>query len=366
MKLKTRNVVLISTIILFFVLLTPSVLAKTRQSYLTDYLFGTQADSQRFGSSYQETAYALEIINHFKAYEVSGLFGTDVKVNKLEFQDNLEDAIETMFDEGEIKIYDLYYLIKSLDILGASLDSTLKIKISYYINQTEQILGGYSASNSTSKPDMTSTYFAYEIKIYLNEAVNLTSMKSWILSCNNSDGGYGGNSTLDSSQITTYLAVYLISQIGNINDLENRTATLNYFKSFYVNDSDDLSNYGGYLPSILSDNAIFSSTFYCVSGINLLGSTTQLHKPATVNWVLNHQNFQDGGFSNLYGGTVQGLSSISASYYAFKLLNDFNSLGSLNEDVFMVEFNYIILIVVLVVVVVIIALIFFIWRKRRI
>lgn len=346
-------------------MLTPSVLAKTRESYLTDYLFGTQVDNEQFGSSYQETAYSLEIINYYNAYEVSGLFGSEVKVNKIEFQDNLEDAIETMFDEGEIKIYDLYYLIKSLDILGASLDSTLKTKISNYVNQTEQNLGGYSSTNSTSRPDMTSTYFAYEIKTYLNEAVNLTSMKSWILSCNNSDGGYGGNSTLDSSQITTYLAVYLIDQIGDIDDLENKYATLNYFKSFYVSDSDDISNYGGYLPSILSETAIFSSTFYCVSAINLLDDT-QLHKPATVNWVLKHQNFQDGGFSNLYGGTVQGLSSISASYYAFRLLMDFNSLGSLNEDVFMVEFNYIILIVVLVVVVVLIALIFFIWRKRRI
>jgi hypothetical protein len=365
LKLKTRNAILISTIILFFIILTPSVLAKTRQSYLTDYLFGTQNDNEQFGSSYQETAYSLEIINYYNAYEVSGLFGTEVKVNKLDFQDNLEDAIETKFDEGNIKIFDLYYLIKSLDILGASLDSTLKTKISNYVNQTEQILGGHSSSNSTSTPDMTSTYFAYEIKTYLNEAVNLTSMKSWILSCNNSDGGYGGNSTLVSTQITTYLAVYLIDQLGDLNDLVNRTATLNYFKSFYVSDSNDLTNYGGYLPSILSENTLFSSTFYCVSGIKLLDDT-QLSKAATVNWVLNHQNFQDGGFSNLYGGTVQGLSSISASYYAFRLLMDFNSLGSLNEDIFMVEFNFIILIIVLVVVVVLIALIFYIWRKRRI
>jgi prenyltransferase beta subunit len=349
------------TTAIIFILITPVVLAKTRQSYLVDFFFENQVDNERFGSSYQDTAYSLEIIDYYDIYQI----GVETKVDISLFQENLETAIESMFTGGVIKLYDLHYLVKALDILGATMDASLESKISEYLNQTEQSEGGYSSDNSTSSADMTSTYFVYEIKTYLNEGLNFTSIKNWILSCNNSDGGYGGNSTLDSSQLTSFLAVYLIDQIGDLNDLENRTATLNYFKSFYVSDSDNYANYGGYRAGLLSESAVFSSTFYCVSAIKLLDSN-QLNKAATLTWVLNHQNFEDGGFSNLIGGTVQGLSSIPASYYAFKLLMNFNSLGLLNEDIFMVEFNYIILLIVLGVIGSVIVLIYFVWRKRRI
>lgn len=364
LKAKTRNIALLSTMILFFVLLTPIALAKTRQSYLTDFLFANQDGNEKFGSSYQDTAYSLEIIAY---YETSGLFGSEVKVDKTEFGDNLISALNTMFNEGDVQLFEIYYIINTLKNLDAfeNLDSSLETKISTYINQTAQGDGGFSLNNLTSSADMTSTYFAYEIKTYMNEEINTSLTTSWILSCNNSDGGYGGNSSLNSSQLTTYLAVYLIDQIADLNDLENRTATLNYFNSFIVNDNKDLYNYGGYLPGILSDATLFSSTYYCVSAINLLDST-QLSKIATTNWILNRQNFEDGGFSNYFGGTVQGLSSISASYHAFKMLGMFGNLGLLNEDIFMVEFNFIILIILLVVIAVIIALLYFVWQKRKI
>ncbi len=365
LKSKNRIVALIITSTILFILITPVALAKTRQSYLVDFLFENQVKNERFGSSYQETAYSLEIIDYYDMYQIPELFGSETKVDISLFQENLESAIETMFTEGNINLFDLYYLVKSLEILDGSLDTSLENNISAYLNQTEQSEGGYSTSNSTSSADMTSTYFVYEIKTYLNEDLNLTSIKNWILSCNNSDGGYGGNSSLSSSQLTTYLAVYLIDQIGDLNDLENRSATLNYFKSFYLSDSDDPSNYGGYKAEVLSESALFSSSFYCVSAINILDSS-QLNKAATLEWILTHQNFEDGGFSNLLGGTVQGLSSISASYFAFKLLMTFNSLGLLNQDIFMVEFNLIILFILLAIIPIVIVIIYLVWRKRRI
>ena len=366
MKFKISNIALISTFIIFSILITPIALAKTRESYLTDFIFEKQKDDEMFGATYQDTAYALEIIDYYNLYQIPGLFGSEIKINIPDFRDNLESAISTIFSSEEIILYDLYYLIESLDSLDTSINSLLKTKISRYINETEQMNGGFSSDNSTSTADMISTFFAFEIKEYLNEQINNQTLhQDWILSCNNTDGGYGGNETLSSSLLTSYLAVHLIEKIGDLNQLENRTATLNYFKSFYVGDSNDLYNYGGYLPDIFSENTLFSSTFYCVSAINILNAA-EVNKLPTVNWVLNHQNFEDGGFSNFFGGTVQGLSSIQASYYAFKVLMNFNELGLLNEEIFMVEFNFIILLVVIVAIAAVIALLFFIWRKRKI
>ncbi|MFX1267060.1 MAG: hypothetical protein ACFFAK_03765 [Promethearchaeota archaeon] len=182
--------------------------------------------------------------------------------------------------------------------------------------------------------------------------------------CNNTDGGYGGNQTLSSNILTTYCAVYLVSQLATIDYLYNKTATLNYLLSFYCDDPLDLDNYGGFLPDLIANNALLSSTYYCIESIELIDDST-LNPTATIKWILDRQNFQDGGFLDDPSEHEEGLSSIPATYHAFKILYILNALDNLNQDFFMVEFNYIILIVVLSVIGIIAVIIVFIWRKRK-
>ena len=128
---------------------------------------------------------------------------------------------------------------------------------------------------------MVSTYYIYKILKIMGEPFdNQTLHKGWVLSCNNTDGGYGGNQTLSSTLITTYYAVYLINELGIINDLANQTATLNYFKSLYIGDSNNLEHYGGYLPDLYAEFPLLSSTFFCVEGIGLIDDTELNLKPA--------------------------------------------------------------------------------------
>ncbi|MCJ7650553.1 MAG: hypothetical protein MUP85_18235, partial [Candidatus Lokiarchaeota archaeon] len=185
-------------------------------------------------------------------------------------------------------------------------------------------------------------------------------------SCNNTDGGYGSNSTLSSTLLTTYQVVILINALtGSVDNLTNKTATLEYLTSFYMNDSTDINNYGGYLPDITALNVLLSSSLTCLDSIGLIDST-ELHQVPTINLVLSCQNFRDGGFSDKITGYYQELSSITASYYAFKILLSFNSLHLLNEEIFMVEFNYIVLIVMLSAIGILIFVAYWIWRKRKI
>ena len=195
--------------------------------------------------------------------------------------------------------------------------------------------------------------------------VNPTIHKTWVLSCNNTDGGYGGNQSLSSTIVTTYFAVYLVDALGDVSDLANETQTLEYFKSFYVDDPINTGNYGGYLPDFLADNTLLSSTYYCVKGIELIDEN-ELNGVNTVNWVLNRQNYRDGGFSDWVEGNDQRDSSVSASFYAFKLLETFNSLEKLNEDVFAVEFSYLILIIIPSIIGILIGIIYLFYRRRRI
>jgi len=331
--------------------IAPIASAKTRQIHLIDFLYENQNSDESFGISTQDTANAIEIIDHYGAYLIEGFLQAIKKVDIQDLADYLEDEITSMFNDEDIDIYDLFYLLSmldSLDFLGTSFDVNLHDKIYVYINETVQSTGGFSPTNTSTNANLISTFFIY-------------------LSCNNTDGGYGGNQSLSSTLLTTYYAIYLVIELaeGEFSDLANYTSTLNYLKSFYINDPENLDNYGGYLPDAFAENSLLSSTYFCVEGIRLIDSN-ELNKLATVNWVLNHQNFLDGGFSDHDEENDQKLSSISASYYAFEILKGFGSLDLLNEDIFMVEFSFLILIIVMSIIGIIIAVIYLIWRKRRI
>jgi phosphatidylglycerophosphatase A len=92
-----------------------------------------------------------------------------------------------------------------------------------------------------------------------------------------------------------------------------------------------------------------------------------LHNESTINWVLQHQNLQDGGFIESNDALRQLSSSLISTYYAFKTIVQFDdSLIVLDEDVGMVEFNWIVFLIVLSVIGVAIGLFIYIRRRRKI
>lgn len=371
MKYKLRSLTFLALIITLLLGIAPVASAKTRQLHLIDFLYENHNNDESFGILTQDTANAIEIIDFYGAYLIEGFLQEVKKVDIPTLEVYLEDEITSMFNIGVIDFYDLFYLLSTLDSLGTTLDLNLHDKIYEYINETVQITGGFSPTNTSTSANMISTFFIYNIFTLIDEPIknqpveNQTLHKNWVLSCNNTDGGYGGNQTLSSTLLTTYYAIYLVDDLGDFNDLANHTSTLNYLKSFYINNPDNLVNYGGYLPDAFAENSLLSSTYFCVEGIRIIDSN-ELNKIKTVNWVLNHQNFLDGGFSDHNEENDQKISSISASYYAFEILKVFNSLDLLNEEIFMVEFNFLTLIIVTSISGIIIAAIYLIWRKRRI
>lgn len=349
--------------------MTPVALAKTRQSYLVDFIYKNQVKNENFGISPQDTTNAIEILDYYDAYVVEALFEETKSVDKSDLKVYLKNEIQAMFHTGEIDIYGINYNLETLNILEpleTSLNSTLHNEIYNYINNTYQIGGGFGPTNESTTANMVSTYYIYNIFTLLDEQIeNETTHLNWLLSCNNTDGGYGGNETLSSTLITTYFAVYLINELGSINDLANLTNTLNYFKSFYVGDPNNLNYYGGFLPELFAEAPLLSSTLLCVEGIRLIDEN-ELDEAAICKWVLSRQNFIDGGFGDWFEGIDQSYSSISTSYSAFKILQIFGSLDLLDEDIFMVEFNYVILIIVISVIGLIVLVVYFILRRRRI
>ncbi|MFW9971243.1 MAG: prenyltransferase/squalene oxidase repeat-containing protein [Candidatus Odinarchaeota archaeon] len=368
MKHKYRNFIII--IVLFLTInAIPSVLGKTRIVYLIDFIEHTEVTGEGFSNvinsdggkdvvSYEATAYALNILHD--------LGSTAQDVNLLE--SNLEDDIEDMFDSSQVNTYDLYYLLTSLNILKYDIATSLSTRIYNYLNSTAQVTGGFSFSNTTHLASLSSTFYAIQLYSLINKPIaNISIHKSWILSCNNTDGGYGGNQTLSSTYLDTSFAVFILDdeRFGNVNDLVNINDTLTYLKSFYVNNSADIKNYGGFINDKLAGLAILSSTYYCSKAISLI-DYSMLNVPETKTWVLARQNLEDGGFVDNYEGSTSTISSVISSYYAYKTLETLNSLPSLNNEFGMVEFNYWILIIVLSLIGIIFAIVVFLWKRRRI
>ena len=355
------------SLILFFTLsIIPNVLGKTRRLYLTDYIYSNEIEGQGFENgksglndiSFEATAYALEILDALgrSAHDISDL------------QTSLEDEINRMFNNDDVYLYDLYFLLKSLFITQSDypIDGSLRNKIYQYLNDTEQAGGGFSFLNTTMTPSLSSTFFVVQIHLLLAPSETLQNLaihKDWILLHNNTDGGYGNTS---STLLSTYYSVSLLDLLDSVNDLADKNKTLSYLNSFYINNPSDVNNVGGYLPDLTSKSSLLSSTYYCVMAISLVDEGS-LNSAKTTNWVLSRQYFKDGGFADITEGKDQLSSSVIASYSAIKTLTTFDpTLGKLAIDIWMVEFNYWILIILMGSIGLVATISIVIWRRRRI
>lgn len=362
MKSKFRYFTILFLVFFFTLNIIPIVLGKTRNAYLVDFIFSTEIEGEGFkngiegGSpSNEATAYALEILDYYgrTAHDVTDL------------ETYLETELKTMFEDDEIVLYELYYLLKSLNVLDFNY-SSLKNRIHQFINGTEQIGGGFSFSNTSTLASMSSTYFVVQVFDLIEEPIpNKTVHRDWIILCNNSDGGYGGNRSLSSTLLTTYYAVYLLELLTSVNDLADKNQTLTYLNSFYIQNPSDTNNFGGCFPDLTANYALISSTYHCVSAIYIINES-MLNSGQTTKWIISRQYFQDGGFADITEGTSQRISSVTSSYYAFETLKIFGSLGKLSAEVFMVEFNYLILIIILGSIGLVVAIGVILWRRRRI
>jgi len=367
LKDKYRSLI-IGTIVIFLAMnaIPTSVLGKTRQYYLTSFIYQNEIQGEGFtnaiGSddsiSFEATAYALDILNYFA-----------VNPHNIEtLKSTLEDNIEDMFNNYEENLYDLFFLMKSLNILDQDykINLDLENKIYKFLNDTEQITGGFSYSNTTNLISLTSTYYSIQLFSLIEKPIeNITIHKNWVLSCYNSDGGYGSNQSLPSTMVDTCFAVFILEELGEIEALNSVIKTIGYLQSFYVIDSADLENYGGYVPDDYAQIALLSSTYYCVKAVSLIDST-KLFKNTIKTWVLARQNFMDGGFAENTEGYQQKTSSIIASYYAFETLKILGSSSSFLSEIWMVEFNYWILGIVLFSIGLVIVAAISLWRRTRI
>ncbi len=371
---------------IFIIMLTvsfsiiPFALAKQRKTYLTDFLLSCEIKDEGFSNSpeedddisYDATAYAIEILDDYNMLITRDIWWeVENTVNTTDLMEYLEDKGKDKAEEINIDIYDTYFILNALDILDYETSSSLENSVETYLDSLDQGGNGFAPISTSTSASITSTYFAMMTYELIDEKIpNESAHKAWIKSCRNSDGGYGGNTTLSSSILNTFYAISIFYVILD-DDLSGEDGTIEYLDSFYVDDEGDDSNYGGYLPDEKAENALLSSTYYCVRGISLIDKADLEHEDKTLDWILNRQNFKDGGFIDNTDGNEQRESSITTSYFAYQtlILLDGKELPSMEVKVFMIEFiwvDWLILVILLTFLGVAVIYSIIIWRKRRI
>ena len=365
MKYKSQKLFISILIFIIALNIIPSVLGKTRGNYLTSFILNNEIEGVGFSNaifpndpaiSFEATSHAIEILDNY-----------DINPHDIEtLIDNLEDNINDILDDKDPNLYDLFYLLNSLKTLDPIIDSTILDEIENYLNSTKQATGGFSYSNTTKAVSLTSTYFCIQLYSLIEKPIeNITIHKDWVLSCYNSDGGYGSNQSLSSTLVDTCFAVFILDELGDIGSLNSAIKTLSYIQSFYIMDSADQNNYGGYIPDEYSQYALMSSTYYSTKAVSLFDDS-KLFKATIRNWVLAQQNFRDGGFVENDESIQDKSSSVISSYYAFETLKTLDSLTSLRTEIWTVEFNYWILAIILSSIGIIIVVGIILYKRTRI
>ena len=368
--------------------LSPFVLAKTRKTYLTDFMLDHQIKDEGFTNSeredyredsddvsYQATAYALEILGDYALLEEKDIFGKETaSYNSSDLQEELEDVLSAKYNAGPLDLFDTYYILKALNGMDYEISGTLALQITSYLASIAQSGGGFSGSPQVTTSDLASTYFAIIIYDLLDLAVpNLLAHYAFTLSCGNPDGGFGGEPGGPSTIASAYFAVLIAEYLEDIRVMPYPDLTVDYLNSFYVDDENDEDNYGGYLPDLNAKNAHICSTYFCIKAISIIDELIDEEefedKDATSEWVLTKQNFQDGGFVDISDGYEQRYSSVVNTYYAHEILDILGRTELLEEKVFMMEFetiDWVIFVIILVSLVALAVIGIIIWRKRKV
>ena len=364
--MKHKSQKLFISILIFIITLNiiPSVLGKTRGNYLISFILNNEIEGEGFSNglfssekavSFEATSYAIEILDNYKInpHDIENLIS------------NLETDINDILNAKDPNLYNIFFILNSLKKLDPVIDSSISDEIEELLNITKQATGGFSYSNNTKAVSLASTYFCIRLYSLIEKPIeNITIHKNWVLSCYNSDGGYGSNQSLSSTLTDTCFAVFILEELEEIEALNSAINTLGYIQSFYVLDSANQNNYGGYIPSEYSQYALLSSTYYSVKAVSLIDDA-KLFKGTIRNWVLARQNFRDGGFAENSEGYQEKSSSVISSYYAFETLRILDSLTSLLNEIWTVEFNYWILIIILSSIGIIIVVVIILYKRTR-
>ncbi|MBD3226718.1 MAG: hypothetical protein GF329_00895 [Candidatus Lokiarchaeota archaeon] len=302
----------------------------------------------------QSTYHALKTLS---LLESLGSVNTQAVATWINETQNVDGGFPTV-ENGTSNMESTLYAIRSLKLLGYE----PKNNITEWINQCWNTNFGFS-----NKPNQSSTiwatYNALNALSLLGENIQSYNSSQWLLSLQNEDEGenLGAFSADDTYElINTFYALSAINLTGKLSDINN-TSVINWITSCQNTDQYQANTYGSYRsnPSGLDYSVI--NCFAAIKSFHLLNVSSINLSNVIINWIIDCQNINSGGFSSIKDGVS---SSVSNSYYAIESLNLINGINSMNSSITTgLPFNFSIIWIILIVIAVIVVI--GIYIKRR-
>ena len=188
-KIRTKKFLIqlfLLVLISFSVLsMIPFVHAKSRWSYLSDFIINNRVENDGFSNSvqynesvsYEATYYALKMLSDLNLLQSQ----PDLDILKEKLSTNVEYELNNL-DENSLT--ELFYLLYSLELLDGTdkITSTQKTEISEFVNDSKVVGGGYGSFNS-STATVFHTYFSIKIHwiMHYKEVVMCDALKHKLL-----------------------------------------------------------------------------------------------------------------------------------------------------------------------------------------
>ncbi|MHA1821589.1 MAG: prenyltransferase/squalene oxidase repeat-containing protein [Promethearchaeota archaeon] len=349
---KRSRIISATLIIMAFLIIIPYFgLAATRKEKISDFIKSTQDEGS--GGFYE---YPVEDTYHIKESIIATRSAVVVmsdlnmldQINKDKAKYWMLDKINEVLDAQDLN--DLSYLLSALNSTESidEIDSKVHDDILAYLSSLKIEDGskvGY-AFNPNASASVMGTYYVLESYYYLGliELVPTENVTQFILSCfNSSIGGFILSPTSNSPSLTyTFYALESLYLINKIGEIQNKSIIMDYIQSFYVDNTALTEHYGGYsfYPQDELPYTSFVATYYAIMSLKDLYAGYKITQP-TLDWILKHQNPDDGGFvENPIVGQEMHSSTIT-TYYAVKLLEiNYPDLSILDEDAWSLTINW--------------------------
>ncbi len=313
-----------------FSLMLPSLQATTRKEALVTYVLscdtgaGFQGAPDGADPTLEFTYQALFIINANN--ELAEINQDDI----IDFVNNCKNGDYGFGNtEGaDSDIISTYYACWIFDLFNVEMYNYTYEWVAALQNGTE----GFS-ENVNASMTLYATYFGLEALNINGTDLSSNNISTWLLERQNSDSGsegYGGFATdgKTSNMWSTWAAMGSLARMNNVSQVlaEPLASWINSSQNLNVYE-DDCGAFGSKPGE--TDYSLLT-TYTAIFSLQNLGSSylSRIALETALSWLVNLQN-EDGGFRV---NEMTADSSLSATYYAFSILNLLGEQGRLDTE----------------------------------
>nr|MDO8134222.1 prenyltransferase/squalene oxidase repeat-containing protein [Candidatus Njordarchaeum guaymaensis] len=231
-------------------------------------------------------------------------------VNLLKLQPpQIQKTIDWLLSFVAVGIYSHYYLAKALEICGENPDPSGVLEDFIVSHNRSQDGFGTTNAHVEAVSGFKGTFMVTQLINMLDIRIDKEKTVHWLLTCRNTDGGFGAYGLSDIN--STYHAVASLHNLGY--PVKSLGETLSYVRS--------CERPSGGFTLTLQNSPPHMEQVYCgISALDLMGKKCR-YPEETADFVMRCRN-QNGGFAR----SEWGISTLEDTFYALNVMQKLDKM----------------------------------------